>query len=120
MVPTRRQTLTTIGLAVSVTGCLGFGEPDLVVENELEQSVTADVDITRMSDMREVVRTDRSIASGTTTDFMHVFDESSEYRIQITAREANAGGEKTVHASDDSSTIRASLVPDGVRFTETS
>jgi len=71
MVPTRRQTLATIGLAVSVAGCSVIGEPDLVIENKREQSVTADIDITRMSDMRMIVRTDRSIGSDDTTALLN-------------------------------------------------
>ena len=119
MVPTRRQTLATIGLAVSVAGCSVIGEPDLVIENKREQSVTADIDITRMSDMRMIVRTDRSIGSGDTTEFSNPFDESDEYRIQITTREANVGGEKTVKTDDESIKIRASINSNGVTFTDT-
>jgi hypothetical protein len=121
MVPTRRKTLATIGLALSVAGCSGFGDPDLVIENELDQSVTASVDITRMSDMQVIVQKDRSIESGGTTDFLNPFDKSAEYRIQITTDEANAGGEQTAEqADDDPIKLRASINSNGVTFADTS
>jgi hypothetical protein len=119
----RRDTLTVGigGLATALSGCLGFGDPDLIIENDLDQSVTADIDITRLSDMRVVVQTDRSIGASETTEFTNPMDESSEYRIQVTTREANSGGEKTLQIDDaDSVKIRATIASDGVTFTEES
>jgi hypothetical protein len=122
MVPSRRQYIVTTGIALTgLAGCLGLGDPDLVVENQLEQSVTVDVDVTRMSDMRVVVQEEESIGAGETTEFLDPFDEPSEYRIQILAGAVNTGGEKTVEKTeDDGLKIRATLESDSLTFTETS
>jgi hypothetical protein len=122
MVPTRREVLAASAISVSgVTGCLASGGPDLVIENDLEQSVTANTDITRMSDMVVTLQTERSIGPDETIEFPNLFEESAEYRIQITTPEANSGGETTVQVENDESVeIRATIGPDGVTFTTAS
>jgi hypothetical protein len=100
---------------LGLAGCLGVRNPKLVINNELNQRVTVSIDITRTSDMRVVVRTDRSVEAEETTTLSNSFGEPAEYRIQITAHEANAGGETTVYI-DESVVIDASLGPSGVSF----
>lgn len=120
MVPTRRQILATIVFSVSgIAGCLSFGSPELVIENNLDQSVTIDTDITRMSDKRIVVQAERSIESNKTTEFSNPFDQPGQYRIQITTHETNSGGEKSIQTDDaESVEIRATIGSDGVTFTK--
>ncbi|WP_152421903.1 hypothetical protein [Halorubrum saccharovorum] len=116
MPSTRRQMLVPVGASLlGVAGCLGLGDPNLVINNELNQRITANIDITRMSDMRVVMRTDRSIGAEETTKLSYPLEEAGEYRIQITAQEGNVGGETTVFV-DESAVIHATLNPDGVSF----
>ena len=116
MPSTRRQMLASVGASlVGVAGCLGLGDPNLVIDNDLNQRVTVNIDITRASDMRVVMRTDRSLGAEETTALSYPVDESGEYRIQITAQEANTGGETTVSV-DKSVVIHAALGPVGVSF----
>ncbi len=116
MPSTRRQMLVPVGASLlGVAGCLGLGDPNLVINNELNQRVTVNIDITRMSDMRVVMRTDRSLGAEETATLLYPLDEPAEYRIQITAQEANIGGETTVFV-DESAAIHATLYPDGVSF----
>ncbi|QKY16285.1 hypothetical protein [Halorubrum sp. CBA1229] len=116
MPSTRRQMLVPVGASLlGVAGCLGLGDPNLVINNELNQRITANIDITRMSDMRVVMRTGRSIGAEETTKLSYPFEEPGEYRIQITAQEATVGGETTVFV-DESAVIHATLDPDGVSF----
>jgi hypothetical protein len=116
MPSTRRQMLVPIGASLlGVAGCLELGDPNLVINNELNQRVTVNIDITRASDMRVVMRTDRSLEAEETTALSYPINEPGEYRIQITAQEANTGGEKTVSV-DESVVIHATLGPDGVSF----
>ena len=116
MPSTRRQLLVPVGVSLlGAAGCLGLGDPNLVINNELNQRVTANIDITRVSDMRVVNRADRSLEVGETTALSYPLDEPGEYRIQITAQEANVGGETTVFV-DESTVIHATLDLDGVSF----
>ena len=100
---------------MGVAGCLGLGDPNLVIDNKLDQRVTVNIDITRASDMRVVMRTDRSLGASEKMALSYPVDEPGEYRIQITAQEANTGGEITVSV-DESVVIHAALGPDGVSF----
>ena len=105
MPSTRRQMLVPVGASLlGVAGCLGLGDPNLVINNELNQRVTVNIDITRVSDMRVVMRTDRSLGAEKTATLLYPLDEPGEYRIQITAQEANIGGETTVFV-DESAAI---------------
>ena len=116
MPSTRRQMLVPVGASLlGVAGCLGLGDPNLVINNELNQRITVNIDITRMSDMRVMMRTNRSIGAEETTKFSYPSEEPGEYRIQITAQETNVGGETTVFV-DESAVIHATLDPDGVSF----
>jgi hypothetical protein len=122
MVPTRRQTIATLGAALAgIAGCFGVDNPNLVVENDRSRSVTADVKVIRMSDMRVIVWADRSIVPDETTAFPNPFDEPDEYRIRVLAPEANVGGEETFRVdAADAVEVRAVVGSDGVRFTRTS
>lgn len=122
MVPTRRQFLTTIVTALSgIAGCLGVEDPDVIIENRLNNSVTVNVDITRLSDMRVIVQTDRSINDGETTPLTDPISEPDTYRIQITTQGANAGGEKTFQVDNfDSVEIRIVVDSKDVTFIKTS
>jgi len=108
--------LVPVGASLlGLTGCLGLGDPNLVIDNELNRRVTVSIDITRAPDMRVVARTDRSLGAGETAALSFPLDEPGEYRIQIAAQEANSGGETTVSV-DESVVIHATLGPDGVAF----
>jgi hypothetical protein len=122
MVPTRRQSLTTIVAAFSgIAGCLGVEDSDVIIENRLNNPVTIDVDITRLSDMRVIVQTDRSIDAGETTAFTDPISEPDTYRIQITTQGGNTGGEKTFQVDNvDSVEISIVIGSEGVTFTKTS
>jgi hypothetical protein len=108
--------LVPVGASLlGVAGCSGLGDPNLVINNELNQRITVNIDITRMSDMRVMMRTNRSIGAEETTKLSYPSEEPGEYRIQITAQETNVGGETTVFV-DESAVIHATLDPDGVSF----
>jgi hypothetical protein len=108
--------LVPVGASLlGVVGCLGLGDPNLVINNELNRRITANIDITRLSDMRVILQTDRSIGAEETTKLSSPLEEAGEYRIQITAQGRNVGGETTVFV-DESAVIHATLNPDGVSF----
>ncbi len=116
MPSTRRQMLVPIGVSLlDAAGRLGLGNQSLMINNELNQRATVKIDITRVSDMRMVMRTDRSLRAEETTTLSYPLGESRESRIKITAQEANVGGESTV-VVDKSAVIHATLNPDGVSF----
>lgn len=119
MVPTRRQYLTAAaGVGAGFAGCFGLGDPELIVENGMSEEITVKVDVTRLSDRRLVVNTQRTISAGDTSEFLDPFEEAGEYRVQVVGTGVDAsGGERTVEVTDsDDVTWRAAVTSSGVRF----
>ncbi|MFB6090949.1 MAG: hypothetical protein ABEJ97_07800 [Halobellus sp.] len=117
MVPTRRRYLASAVACCGLAGCIGGGEPELVVANGFDERITADVTATRESDGRVVVDTRESVSADGRAAFQLTTDGVAAYRIQVVAVDRNAGGSVTWRVAE-SDGIRARLRPSGVDFSE--